>query len=951
MASPESQVAKRGTRVFISYSHKDEAWKDLVVTHLKPLVHQGDLVLWDDRKIGTGADWYPKIEEELEKADIAVCLISADYLASDFINKEEIPAMKRRRKEEGMLLLPLLLSPCAWKAVKWLKGIQMFPRDGLSLEEIKPKVRQKKALADFVVEISERIAAADLAIPAPVPALAPPEKVDLARLPETGVQLFGRQKELQLLDELWDSGSANVVSLVAWGGVGKSTLVNQWLEYLKADNYRGAQRVYAWSFYSQGTGQRVTSADQFISEALLWFGDPDPRQGSSWDKGARLAELVRAERTLLVLDGLEPLQSGYEFDKGKINDPALSVLVTQLARLNNGLCVVSTREKIAELEHHRETALEVDLDQISKQAGRALLRVGGAQGTDDELEAASEAFGNHALAVSLLATYLHGIEGHHISNAASIPDLDLPDAKGRHPRRVIEAFHTRFADSPQTQVLRIMGLFDRPPEMALIDAVKAPPPIAGLTDNLLSLTDRQWHEVLDELRGCRLLAQKSTHNPTVLDCHPLIREHFADTLRSEQPEAWQAAHRRLYEHLTQSTEPQPDTLAGLGPLYQAVAHGCQAGMQQEACDKVYFDRILRGEENYSIDKLGAVGSDLAAVACFFERPFSAVSKQLSESDQAWLLNEAATRLRALGRLTEALEPMRAGLDNYTKQKDRESAAQVASNLSELELTLGQVAKSVEDAERSVDYADRSGDAFQRMATRTTLADALFQAGQADKAAELFGQAEGMQAERQPEYPLLYSLPSFRYCDLLLAPAERTAWQGLLQLRTQDSTLNTATAACPAVKKRATQTLEWEDGMPGAPILDIAFHHLSLDRAALYQAILANESPVTSHESLDRAVDGLRRAGQVQYLPCGLLSRALLRFVERNTDGCKADLDEAWQIAERGSMKLFMADVHLHRARLFHDQEELGKARELIEHCGYHRRDPELADAEQAAQDW
>lgn len=127
MASPESQVAKTGIRVFVSYSHKDETWKDLVVTHLKPLVHQGDLVLWDDRKIDTGADWYPKIEEELEKADIAICLISADYLASDFINKEEIPAMKRRREEEGMLLLPLLLGPCAWKAVKWLKSIQDVP--------------------------------------------------------------------------------------------------------------------------------------------------------------------------------------------------------------------------------------------------------------------------------------------------------------------------------------------------------------------------------------------------------------------------------------------------------------------------------------------------------------------------------------------------------------------------------------------------------------------------------------------------------------------------------------------------------------------------------------------------------------------------------------------------------------------------------------------------------
>ena len=93
-----------------------------------------------------------------------------------------------------------------------------------------------------------------------------------------------------------------------------------------------------------------------------------------------------------------------------------------------------------------------------------------------------------------------------------------------------------------------------------------------------------------------------------------------------------------------------------------MAHGCQAGLQQEACDKVYFARILRGQEAYSTKKLGAFGSDLGAVACFFETPWSRVSPALTEADQAWLLNEAAFRLRALGRLTEALEPMRAGLE-------------------------------------------------------------------------------------------------------------------------------------------------------------------------------------------------------------------------------------------------------------------------------------------------
>ena len=243
------------------------------------------------------------------------------------------------------------------------------------------------------------------------------------------------------------------------------------------------------------------------------------------------------------------------------------------------------------------------------------------------------------------------------------------------------------------------------------------------------------------------------------------------------PSSFQLAHRRLYEHLCASTkEGDQPTLEDLQPLYQAVAHGCQAGLQQEACEKIYHARIKRMNENYSSTKLGAFGSDLGAVACFFENPWSRLSPALKEVWQAWLLNEAAFRLRALGRLTEALEPMRAGIEGAVKLKDWNNAARYSSNLSELELTLGEVAGAVGDAEQSVTYADQSGDAFLREMTRTAHADSLHQAGRRAEAEARFREAEQMQAERQPAYKLLYSLSGFRYCDLLLTEAERAAWQ-------------------------------------------------------------------------------------------------------------------------------------------------------------------------------
>src|SRR5205814_6398917 len=136
---------------------------------------------------------------------------------------------------------------------------------------------------------------------------------------------------------------------VAWGGVGKSTLVKHWLGRLAHDGWRGAERVFGWTFHSQGTRETIASADGFIDAALHYFGDPEPRVGTPWDKGTRLARLVRDKRTLLVLDGLEPLQYPPGPEAGRIKDPALATFLKALALLNPGLCLITTRIAVADL--------------------------------------------------------------------------------------------------------------------------------------------------------------------------------------------------------------------------------------------------------------------------------------------------------------------------------------------------------------------------------------------------------------------------------------------------------------------------------------------------------------------------------------------------------------------------------------------------------------------------
>src|ERR1700720_2574276 len=104
-----------------------------------------------------------------------------------------------------------------------------------------------------------------------------PKRISIARLPVTGSDVFGREEDIAFLDEAWANQDVNLVTIVAWAGVGKSTLVNQWLRRMAAEQYRSAQLVFGWSFYRQGTSGGTSSADEFLDTALVWFGDPDPR--------------------------------------------------------------------------------------------------------------------------------------------------------------------------------------------------------------------------------------------------------------------------------------------------------------------------------------------------------------------------------------------------------------------------------------------------------------------------------------------------------------------------------------------------------------------------------------------------------------------------------------------------------------------------------------------------
>ena len=189
------------------------------------------------------------------------------------------------------------------------------------------------------------------------------------------------------------------------------------------------------------------------------------------------------------------------------------------------------------------------------------------------------------------------------------------------------------------------------------------------------------------------------------------------------------------------------------PWPTAARRGCS----RRRVTRFIIGRILRGTEGWLLqhEETRRVRFRLGSCRLLLRPALEAgLARAHGSQPKPGCLAIAAFSLRALGRLTEALEPMRArpGDEHHAKRTGR-TPPSAASNLSELELTLGEVAGAMGDAEQSVTYADRSGSVRQIvMISKAAHADALHQAGRRVEAEARFREAEQMQAENQPETP-------------------------------------------------------------------------------------------------------------------------------------------------------------------------------------------------------
>lgn len=268
-------------QVFISYSHKDEEWLGKLQTMLRPLVRRNGISAWDDKKIKAGAKWEEEIQGALARANVAVLLVSPDFLGSDFIAEHELPPLLEAAKRKGLVIFWIYLRSCLYEETE-IKDYQAAHDISKPLDSLTP-ADQSRVLAEVCRKL--KTVALETA-----PSAARPKSAS-SNLPERNTFFTGRERLLAELQEaLAAQGRA---ALSGMGGMGKTQTA---VEYA----YRH-QDEYVYTLWAAADSREALLSSYVAIAELLNL----PEAGTKIQTaavGAVQRWLVSQEGWLLILD-------------------------------------------------------------------------------------------------------------------------------------------------------------------------------------------------------------------------------------------------------------------------------------------------------------------------------------------------------------------------------------------------------------------------------------------------------------------------------------------------------------------------------------------------------------------------------------------------------------------------------------------------------------------------
>ena len=789
--------------VFVSYSQLDGTiWRDYIETvALRTFADTGLLRSWSDSDIELGSVWHDRIQEAVQGAACAVLLITPGFLASEYVRNHEMKVFERRLCDEELFaVVPVLCMDCEYLAAfPWLANHQIANKGN-------PICQESPDAMALVASVIRRDVIKKLSDNALHRSVRPrfPEKPCIQgnfplshRSEDASHPFVGREQEVAILKLANNSDSMRVIALVSSGGSGKTTVVHEWISKLDALCLRRFRHVFAWSFYSQGSSaSKPIAIEPFLNAALAVLEIAGAEKLSAMDKAGLIVHKLCTEPCLMILDGLEPLQHSPAVPElsGKFREPAIEEILrsltdTALHPKIDSLCVITTRVKLNELNGVRRTAkqprapyVEIAMEDLNDIDGAGLLHELGVIRNGDlplesdspELRHASREVGGHALTLSLLGRYLAKAEMGDLMRRSKVGFLEADaQIRGATTKRMLKRFVEWFGRDQNLalSILRVLGLFDRPAEAYLLEVLRTHRPITGLTDAFFSASGspdtprnpETWNFSLWLLLQFGLVTCSFDNE---IDCHPLIREHFAETVQADNKAGWEEGCRVLADALLGRSEGEAvEAVDAVHLRYRGATYLAMAGCAVESA-KYYHDRISDSHLGSTTRAYGTFSSELAFLASFFDAQWQIRDLQGVPAEHSGLIvSQTIFNLFQVGRFEEA-EPLAKAMlgDPMFKDVDRKV---VARNLANYYLGLGRPREATKILTAHLNLADRVADDFMPYGYRMSLGYASLLTRGPDNTTRRY-YSEAWEKFHLWEVKTPPELPSLHYLRYLLA---------------------------------------------------------------------------------------------------------------------------------------------------------------------------------------
>ena len=391
------QDLENGISVFFSYAHEDEDLRDELAKHLRNMERRGIISSWYDRDISAGSEWAQQIDDNLDKAQIVLLLISSDFMDSDYCNAVELQRAMERHRAGSALVIPVILRPTDWVGAEF-EGLQALPQDARPITKWDDRDEAFLDVSKGIRRIAERLQKKNTAAAARKPTSS--ERLDsldnATKIPfvlsQVDIGTFtGRKQELEQLKSCLvgaeGSSICSIVGLSGGGGIGKSALAAHF-----ATQYQDA-------FPNGVIGLRVedkdvnTIARDFILELYKYTGQTlDPEEER--EAAVLMQESFGHLRMLLIFDNAD-------------NASALQPLISAVGRSS---IIITTRDRGLPVSLNVPESGIVDVPTLpTADSLRLFRRIVGEERVNEEIEAAYKIIQlveNLPLALQITGAYL-----------------------------------------------------------------------------------------------------------------------------------------------------------------------------------------------------------------------------------------------------------------------------------------------------------------------------------------------------------------------------------------------------------------------------------------------------------------------------------------------------------------------------------------------------------------